>query len=248
MILISQSGNSLETRDAIDQLKKQGVEIIGITNNSDSYLWEKSDMSYPILAEDETGAATKSFSCTTYILYHIATVRNIVLFNELEKIIDDNKKTLEVMPKLAKEYAEKLTGHNVMYITGIDDAACSPVQSAIVIKEKTRIHAVGLSITEFRHGTVEVVDNGLPVVIIAIGKEAFNKAVLHKKYIQSLNGDVIIVSDDINADIVFYNSLSEEFGHINAQVFFQYFSEAVAVARGYDVDQFRYLTKTVDKY
>ena len=248
VILVSQSGNSLETRIALDKLHSQKVKVWGLCNDDTSYLWKNTDRQLPVFALNETGSATKSYSGSVYALYYIACGQNEGLLDLLKVIIDDNKETLEIMPEQAKKYATELRDRNILYIAGIEDSGPVAIQASIVLKEKTFMHVSGMPISEFRHGTVEVVTPGLPVILVAIGDKEYELALKHQQYLASIEADCLIVSDQKNADVHFINSLPAEFGMINAQVFFQYLAEAIAVIRKLDVDNFKFLSKVVDKY
>jgi len=244
VILVSQSGNSLETKVAVDSLEDKGIDIWALCNDSTSYLWNKAKIKLPILAPNETGSATKSYAGSVLALHYIACAGKKEL---LTGIIEDNKKTLIEIPQKAKDYALNLKG-DVLYLVGLEDSYPVTGQASIVLKEKAYLHVQGMSLTEFRHGTVEVVSEELPIILVAIGKQAYKDAEHHKDYLVGIGANCIILADQDGADVKFTNNLHPEFGLINAQVFFQYLAEAIAVERNLDVDEFKFLSKVVDKY
>lgn len=245
VILVSQSGNSLETKVAIDYLLNRHIEVWGICNNDHSYLSSNAAKVLPIFAENETGSATKSYACSVLILNLIA-IGDMAL--DISNIINDNKETLKISSQQAKDYCESIGDYDVLYIAGIGEAGPVASQASIVLKEKAYLHVSGMPISEFRHGTVEVVTQGLPIILVALDKQDYQLALQHQKYLQEIGANCQIIANQVNADIPFNNQYAGEFGFINAQVFFQFLAEAIGVKREYDVDNFKHLSKTVDKY
>ena len=83
-----------------------------------------------------------------------------------------------------------------MYLTGLDAHAPTAVQASLMLKEKVWLHAEGLPLAGFRHGPVEVMEEGVPVVLIGHGKEKIKPLLMHADFLSNVcHGDVALVTD-----------------------------------------------------
>jgi glutamine---fructose-6-phosphate transaminase (isomerizing) len=256
VILISQSGNSYETQRAVEILKNKNIEFWGITNEPESMLARESNRTLYMNAGVEVSSATKTYMATVLILYMIASGNDAEAIEDIDKLPEDIKQTLGVLDKVVDKIASGLMDKNVMYLVGIGAHGAAAGQGALMIKEKTFIPAEGLPLSEFRHGTVEVVKPGLPVIISASTPSRVEEALFHGEYLSDLSADVYLVVDcpvetgkiPKEKIVCIKNSVHEAFSHLTAGVFYQLLAESIAFHKNYDVDGFKFLKKCVDKY
>lgn len=256
-VLVSQSGRSHETEKAVEMFRQRKIEFWGITNNGASNLAQYADRTLLLEAGDEASSATKTYSATLLILYMIAAGDDTGAWDEIRRIPEDIHRNLALAAQPIGDMAKCLEQEKVVYFTGMGSHGATAAQAALMLKEKAFIHAEGLSLAEFRHGPVEVVEPGLPVVVLAATpyrvREALKK---HAEYLAGLSANVFMITDmsvsgnGIPADkcIVFVNGCEEVFSHITAIIPCQLLAENIAQNRGLDVDGFRYIAKVIECY
>lgn len=256
VILVSQSGESFETKQLCEKLTRRGVMLWGVTNNPNSYLAKKSDVVLDVLAGEEVSSATKSYSASLLLLALIACSQNL-----------GRRKTIMRLPSLIREsfnkvegrialMAEALANSQNLFITGLGLNGPVAMQASLLIKEKGFIHADGMSIAELRHGTIEVVTQGTKVILTGAGQQYIEAAKVHGERLLEIGADVFFVGDrKLNIQ-----GLSEEKQIVTAQspyeilfpflgaIPFQLLAEKIACIKGYDVDGFRYISKVVGGY
>jgi glucosamine--fructose-6-phosphate aminotransferase (isomerizing) len=255
IILVSQSGESYETHVVCDSLSERNIPFYALTNNVNSYLGKKARETYPLEAGVELGTATKTHTSSIMLFYLMAAAENEAALKEVAKIPESLQKTLEKAQKYISELASFIGEKKAIYITGLGKHAPTALQAGLMLKEKVFLHCEGLSLVEFRHGPVESIENGTPVIIIAIGEENRKAALLHADFLSRICGaKVAIVSDCeerttggyLNFPVVWDGE--ECFSHICATALFQLLAEYMAAQRGYDIDGFKFIGKILSKY
>ncbi len=257
-VIISQSGNSLETRYALDACNANGVAVTGITNNPESYLAEHAENTILFQAGEEISSATKTYSASILILYLAACINNQAAMTDLTKIPGTLKSCLEKSTQQIEKLAEQLKNCRSIYIGGMGLYENTARQGGLLIKEKDFIHAEGLSISELRHGTIESIDKTTPVIIIC-HETQYGKAHEHGRYLRKTTGAhvYILVNGENLRDFTncsdegivrIPNTGNETLGHLCAAVPLQLLSEEIAFQMGYDIDGFRYIRKVIDTY
>lgn len=247
VILVSQSGASLETQTATLMLKERGISFWGVTNNLQSPLAQAADRVLWLNAGDEISSATKTYTAT---LLHLVRLAGGVI----RHVADDIRATLAAAAEPVERWAEALLEQQVGYILGMGPLAATAAVGALLMKEKALMHVEGMSVSEFRHGNIEVVRPGLPILMLAATPDAVAEAVQHARYFASLGADVYLVSDapvhGMAPERVLQvsNQGDEVVGAIPAVIPLQLLAERIAVRKGYAVDGFRFIAKVVDKY
>ncbi|WP_276357131.1 SIS domain-containing protein [Cohnella caldifontis] len=254
VLLVSQSGESYETKAAIEAMKRRGVPVWGITNASDSALARLADETILMEAGEEVSSATKSYAATLLILNAIAAGENEAFWQALAALPDAVRDTLSGSDRKIADWAGALAKREKFYLLGVREFGVTAQQGALVLKEKTFQHAEGMSLSEFRHGNVEVVQPGLPIVIVA-GADSLDESLGHAEFLASLEAEVYLIADraaapaKIPADrILVLPGVSGLMPQITTVLPLMQLAENIASAKGYDVDGFRYISKVVSQY
>lgn len=255
VIFISQSGESYETKVVSSELKARGIEFWGITNNPDSSLARNASKVMLLHSGVEISSATKTNLASFLILAIIAGGWNEKVKHALTKLPDIINTNLKGCLKKVESVTQKLKNEQQLYILGMGSNAATAVQGALLFQEKDFIHAAGMSVSDFRHGTVEVIEPGLPILLLASG-EAYTKfAMIHADYLRAA-GAVVYCCTDTDLEINFQEELtisvmssSEEIlAPASFLLVLQLLAEGIARAKQLNVDGFRYLSKVVDQY
>ncbi|MBW8361179.1 MAG: glutamine--fructose-6-phosphate transaminase (isomerizing) [Kaistella sp.] len=264
VIAISQSGETADTMAALKLAKERGAFIYGICNVVDSSISRITDAGSYTHAGPEIGvASTKAFTAQLTILALIAlklgkhngnlgNAEFMSLISELNAIPKKIEEVLATTHDLIKEMAKDFTNtHNFLYLgRGYNYPAA--LEGALKLKEISYIHAEGYPAAEMKHGPIALIDENMPIVIIAPKRGHYDKIVSNVQEIKARKGQVIAVVNkgDVQvaemADYVIeIPDTSECFSPIVASVPLQLLAYYIAVYRGANVDQPRNLAKSV---
>ena len=264
VIAISQSGETADTMAAIKLAKEKGAFVYGICNVVDSSIARVTDAGSYTHAGPEIGvASTKAFTAQLSILTMIAlklgkhngNLSNgefMALISELDTIPKKVEEVLASSHDLAKEIAKNfIDATNFLYL-GRGYNFPSALEGALKLKEISYIHAEGYPAAEMKHGPIALIDENMPIVIIAPKKGHYDKIVSNVQEIKARKGKVIAVvnkGDEQVASMADYviemPETSECFSPIVAAIPLQLLSYYIAVYRGANVDQPRNLAKSV---
>lgn len=264
VIAISQSGETADTMAALKLAKEKGAFIYGICNVVDSSIARITDAGSYTHAGPEIGvASTKAFTAQLTILSLIALklgkhngnlgnadfMRLIAELNAIPKKIEEVlEATHELTQNIAKDF---INATNFLYLgRGYNYPAA--LEGALKLKEISYIHAEGYPAAEMKHGPIALIDENMPIVIIAPKKGHYDKIVSNVQEIKARKGKVIAVVNkgdkqvSAMADYVIeIPETSECFSPIVASVPLQLLAYYIAVYRGANVDQPRNLAKSV---
>lgn len=264
VIAISQSGETADTMAALKLAKEKGAFIYGICNVVDSSIARITDAGSYTHAGPEIGvASTKAFTAQLTILSLIALklgkhngnlssqefMRLIIELNNLpQKVEDVLATTHEITKEIAKDF---VNASNFLYLgRGYNFPAA--LEGALKLKEISYIHAEGYPAAEMKHGPIALIDENMPIVIIAPKHGHYDKIVSNVQEIKARKGKVIAVVNkgDVQvaamADYVIeFPDTVECFSPIIASVPLQLLAYYIAVFRGANVDQPRNLAKSV---
>ncbi|WP_292009021.1 glutamine--fructose-6-phosphate transaminase (isomerizing) [Chryseobacterium sp.] len=264
VIAISQSGETADTMAALKLAKEKGAFIYGICNVVDSSIARITDAGSYTHAGPEIGvASTKAFTAQLTILTLIAfklgkhngnlgNAEFMSLISELDaipkKIEDVLNTTHDLVQNIAKDF---VSATNFLYLgRGYNYPAA--LEGALKLKEISYIHAEGYPAAEMKHGPIALIDENMPIVIIAPKKGHYDKIVSNVQEIKARKGKVIAVVNKGDqqvssmADYVIeIPETSECFSPIVASVPLQLLAYYIAVYRGANVDQPRNLAKSV---
>lgn len=264
VIAISQSGETADTMAALKLAKERGAFIYGICNVVDSSIARITDAGSYTHAGPEIGvASTKAFTAQLTILSLIAlklgkhngTLSNaefMRLITELDvlpkKVEEVLGSTHELTKTIAKDFVD---AQNFLYLgRGVNFPAA--LEGALKLKEISYIHAEGYPAAEMKHGPIALIDENMPIVIIAPKKGHYDKIVSNVQEIKARKGKVIAVVNhgDVQVSemadyVIEIPETSECFSPIVASVPLQLLAYYIAVYRGANVDQPRNLAKSV---
>lgn len=264
VIAISQSGETADTMAALKLAKERGAFIYGICNVVDSSIARITDAGSYTHAGPEIGvASTKAFTAQLTILTLIALKlgkHNGNLSNqEFMKLITE----LDLLPKKIEEVLETTHEHvkelskdyvdatNFLYL-GRGYNYPSALEGALKLKEISYIHAEGYPAAEMKHGPIALIDENMPIVIIAPKRGHYDKIVSNVQEIKARKGKVIAVVNQGDEQVaamadhvIEIPDTSECFSPIVAAIPLQLLSYYIAVYRGANVDQPRNLAKSV---
>lgn len=264
VIAISQSGETADTMAALKLAKERGAFIYGICNVVDSSIARITDAGSYTHAGPEIGvASTKAFTAQLTILSLIAlklgkhngnlgNAEFMSLIAELDaipkKIEEVLSTTHELTQSIAKDFVDAT---NFLYLgRGYNYPAA--LEGALKLKEISYIHAEGYPAAEMKHGPIALIDENMPIVIIAPKKGHYDKIVSNVQEIKARRGKIIAVvnkGDQQVSEMADYvieiPETSECFSPIIASVPLQLLAYYIAVYRGANVDQPRNLAKSV---
>ncbi|KQT17033.1 glutamine amidotransferase [Chryseobacterium sp. Leaf404] len=264
VIAISQSGETADTMAALKLAKEKGAFIYGICNVVDSSIARITDAGSYTHAGPEIGvASTKAFTAQLTILSMIAlklgkhngNLGNAEFMNLIAELDAIPKKVEEVLTathELTQEIAKDfINATNFLYLgRGYNYPAA--LEGALKLKEISYIHAEGYPAAEMKHGPIALIDENMPIVIIAPKKGHYDKIVSNVQEIKARKGKVVAVVNkgdtqvSAMADYVIeIPETSECFSPIVASVPLQLLAYYIAVYRGANVDQPRNLAKSV---
>lgn len=263
VIAISQSGETADTLAAIELAKAKGATIIGICNVVGSTIPRTSHAGSYTHAGPEIGvASTKAFTAQITVLtlmaLRIAKKRGTIsqtryyeLINELDAIPKKIEKVLkknDEVKKLAKKFKDV---HHFLYL----GRGCSfPValEGALKLKEISYIHAEGYPAAEMKHGPIALIDENMPVVVIATKGSSYEKVMSNIQEVKARKGKIIAIVTEGDksakqyADYVIEIPESDEIlVPLISVVPLQLLAYHIAVMRGCNVDQPRNLAKSV---
>ena len=260
---VSQSGETADTLVAIERAKEQGAFIFGIVNVVGSSIARVADAGAYTHAGHEIGvASTKAFTAQLAVLTMIALKiakekgsidqkRFMHLLNELHDVSDKVKILLESNESIKKLGIKYKDANNALYL-GRGYNFPVALEGALKLKEISYIHAEGYPAAEMKHGPIALVDEHLPVIIVATKDSYHEKIVSNIQEIKARKGKVIAVisaGDDAIAgmadDVMVVPEADELVAPMVSTRPLQLLAYHMGVARGSDVDKPRNLAKSV---
>jgi glucosamine--fructose-6-phosphate aminotransferase (isomerizing) len=262
VFVISQSGETADTLAALREAKRKGATVLGICNVVGGTIARETDGGVYIHAGPEIGvASTKAFTSQMTVLALIslllARMRNLSLERGRE-IIDALLKLPAQMEKIlkndsyVKNIAEKYYQKNNFLYLGRSFNFPIALEGALKLKEISYIHAEGYPAAEMKHGPIALIDESMPVVVIALKDKVHDKVLSNIAEIKARKGKVIAIAtegDDEIADkvdhVIYIPGTLELLTPILSVIPLQLLAYHMAVLRGCNVDQPRNLAKSV---
>ena len=263
-LFISQSGETADTLAALRHAKVEGQTIAVVVNVPTSSMAREADLLLPTHAGPEIGvASTKAFSCQLAVLAalaaNLAHAKGRIDADEEKAIVDHLAETpAAINEALAKDAAiEAMAGsiagaRDVLYLGRGTDYPLA-LEGALKLKEISYIHAEGYAAGEMKHGPIALIDENVPVIVIAPSGPLFEKTVSNMQEVQARGGKVVLISDDEGIAAAGEGCLATiampKVHPLIAPLVYavpvQLLAYHVAVAKGTDVDQPRNLAKSV---
>jgi len=263
LLVISQSGETADTLAAMREAKEKGALVLGICNVVGSTIARETDAGVYTHAGPEIGvASTKAFTTQVVVLTMIAIAvaqrRGVIdneyasqLIDELIRIPAKIEKILE-QSELIKEMAKLFTyAPNFLYLGRTYNFPVA-LEGALKLKEISYIHAEGYPAAEMKHGPIALIDEMMPVVVIAATDHTNEKMISNIEEVRARKGRIIAITNDENTDVkdlseffVSIPSTEDCFSPLLTVIPLQLLSYYIAVNRGCNVDQPRNLAKSV---
>ena len=262
-IFVSQSGETADTAAALDICKKNNVKTCSIVNVVESTIARSSDWVLPIHAGPEIGvASTKAFLGQMLVLYILC----LKLAKSREDINDTkyqtNIKNLKALPGAIKESLKVENSIQAMAKEFLDAKGSMflgrglsfpiALEGALKLKELSYLHAEGYPAGEMKHGPLALIEEGLPVIVIAPKDKYFEKTLSNMQEVIARGGKILFITDHkkelINENIRFgirVPSLDNLLSPILLTIPIQLLAYHVALLKGCDIDKPRNLAKSV---
>jgi glucosamine--fructose-6-phosphate aminotransferase (isomerizing) len=262
-VLISQSGETADTLAALREAKGKGGRTVAICNVVESSIARESDGVVYTHAGPEIGvASTKAFTTQLVALFLLALrlgrARGVLPAAEFSRLTEalltlprKVEETVELDAAI-EEVARTFMGARDFLYLGRGNQYPIALEGALKLKEISYIHAEGYPAGEMKHGPIALIDEQLPVVIVAPRNETYEKVISNLEEVRARGGKVIVLTDGPSeelqgkADVVFtLPSIVDELMPVLTAVPLQLLAYHIAVLKGTDVDQPRNLAKSV---
>ena len=262
-IFVSQSGETADTAAALELCKQNNAKTCSIVNVVESSIARLSDWVLPIHAGPEIGvASTKAFLGQLLVLYililKISKIRGDVSEKEIIKKIDDLKKipdalnqVLKIEDKIQIIAKDFVNAKGTMYL-GRGLSYPIALEGALKLKELSYLHAEGYPAGEMKHGPLALIEDGLPVVVLAPNDKYFEKTISNMQEVIARGGKILLITDKhdevisenlrFKLEIPFINYLLTPF---IITVPLQLLAYHVASLKKCDIDKPRNLAKSV---
>src|SRR5579862_193746 len=263
-LFISQSGETADTLAALRHAKEHGQTTLAIVNVPESSIAREADIVLPTFAGPEIGvASTKAFTCQLAVLAALAIAagraRDVLDAKEERRLCIALLETpRHIVEFLKQERAVKAVGEkivdarDVLYLgRGLNYPLA--LEGALKLKEISYIHAEGYTAGEMKHGPIALIDDAVPVIVIAPSDALFDKTASNMQEVMARGGKVIMISDEAGLEKagagawakIALPRVDPMLVPLLAALPVQLLAYHTAVAKGTDVDQPRNLAKSV---
>ncbi|NTS33900.1 glutamine--fructose-6-phosphate transaminase (isomerizing) [Phyllobacterium sp. BT25] len=263
-LFVSQSGETADTLASLRYCKQQGLKIGTIVNVRESTMARESNTVFPTLAGPEVGvASTKAFTCQLAVLASLAVAaakmrgtideqeeRQLVReLSEIPRYANHALRLEEQMETISRDLSQV---KHVLYL-GRGTSYPLALEGALKLKEISYIHAEGYAAGELKHGPIALIDESMPVIVIAPYDHWFEKTVSNMQEVAARGGKIILITDEKGAAASTLNTMHTivlpDMPEIIAPIIYalpiQMLAYHTAVFMGTDVDQPRNLAKSV---
>ena len=262
-VFVSQSGETADTFAALDLCKKNKVITCSIVNVVESSIARSSDFVLPIHAGPEIGvASTKAFIGQMLVLYilslkisearkEISKSDYIKKITELKTLPNLIKKTLECEDKIQVIAKDFLEAKGTIFL-GRGSSFPIALEGALKLKELSYLHAEGYPAGEMKHGPLALIEEGLPVVVLAPKDRYFEKTISNMQEVIARGGKVLLITNEskniISENIRFTLEISKTDSYLTPFLMtipLQLLAYHVASLKNFDIDKPRNLAKSV---
>jgi glucosamine--fructose-6-phosphate aminotransferase (isomerizing) len=263
-MFVSQSGETADTLASLRYCRTAGIPIAAIVNVRESTIARESDAIFPTLAGPEIGvASTKAFTCQLSVLAALAVraaadrgtidadeeKRLVRQLSEAPRFASQALRLGDQIEKIARDLAQV---RHVLYL-GRDTSYPLAMEGALKLKEISYIHAEGYAAGELKHGPIALIDESMPVIVIAPYDRIFDKTVSNMQEVAARGGRIILITDQKGAaraslktaETIVLPDVPEIIAPIVYALPVQMLAYYTAVQMGTDVDQPRNLAKSV---
>ena len=263
-IFVSQSGETADTLAALRYCQGKAAAIAAVVNVPESSIAREADFVLPTLAGVEVGvASTKAFTCQLMVLASLtvafAQARQTLSADEIQTHMTDLRaipglfnQGIDQSQKIEAVSAELAEADDIIFM-GRGQMFPIALEGALKLKEISYIHAEGYASGELKHGPIALIDQHVPVIVIAPRDRLFEKTVSNMQEVLARHGKVVLITDRQGAEqagsgcwhVITMPSAAELWNPILYALPAQLLAYHTAVAKGTDVDQPRNLAKSV---
>jgi glutamine---fructose-6-phosphate transaminase (isomerizing) len=263
-LFISQSGETADTLAALRYARSQGQHIAVVVNQDESSMAREADLVLPTRAGPEIGvASTKAFTTQLVVLACFAiavarargsidSLREASLSTALTEVPARASEVLNHDEKIQQIAAALLEARDVLYL-GRGTAYPLALEGALKLKEISYIHAEGYAAGEMKHGPIALIDDKVPIIVLAPPDDLFEKSASNIQEAMARGGKVVMISDEAGLarmdDRLWYGLPIPKCDPFVAPILYaipiQLLAYHIAVLKGTDVDQPRNLAKSV---
>ena len=263
VVVISQSGETLDTLAALKLAKEKGAKTLAVVNVVGSSIARAADwVMYTHAGPEIAVASTKAYSVQVTVLYLLAlrlamaqstlpTEEIRRLTGELQRIPQLQQQVLEQSDSV-KELAEHFKDSQDLFFIGRGFDYALSLEGSLKLKEISYIHSEAYAAGELKHGTISLIEDGTPVVAVATQDSVFEKTISNVKEVRSRGARVLVVCKqgaqvpaEVADDVLELPTVESMFMPLVGIVPLQLFAYYVSVLRGCDVDRPRNLAKSV---
>jgi glucosamine--fructose-6-phosphate aminotransferase (isomerizing) len=267
VVIISQSGETMDTLMALRHAKEQRARVLAICNANGSTIPRESDaVLYTHAGPEVAVASTKGFLTQVVACYlvglFLAQVRGVKYADEVAAIVEDLRTLPDAVARVlegmepVRELARSLAGENTLLFLGRHVGYPVALEGALKLKELAYIHAEGFAAGELKHGSIALIDEGTPVVVIVPSPRSrgsvHGKVVSNIQEVRARGARTIVIAEEGDEDVVPYADhlirvprTPTLLAPVVTTVPLQVLACEIAATRGLDVDQPRNLAKSV---
>jgi glucosamine--fructose-6-phosphate aminotransferase (isomerizing) len=261
-IAISQSGETADTLAAIREMTLKGATAIGVVNVVGSTIARETPAGVYLHVGPEIGvASTKAFIAQVAMLAmmavdmgrrrHLSPARTAQILEELERLPDKVSEALKLDDQVVELAGRLSERENCLYLgRGVNYPVA--LEGALKLKELSYIHAEGLPSAEMKHGPIALIDENMPVIVIAQKDHTYEKVLANIEEVRSRRGRVIVVASEgdsrieaLAEDVLYVPATLPLLSPILTTIPLQLLAYHCALIRGHDVDKPRNLAKSV---
>jgi glucosamine--fructose-6-phosphate aminotransferase (isomerizing) len=263
VVVVSQSGETADTLAALREAKKHGARVLAITNVVGSSVSREADDVIVTWAGPEIAvASTKAYTSQLIAIYllgmYVAQLLETSAVSTFPQLVDAlqslPEKTEEVLTQADKVavYAKSIVHHEHLFFLGRGMDYAVALEGSLKLKEISYIHSEAYAAGELKHGTLALIEEGIPVISLATQHAVFEKMVSNIQEVKARGAYVLGLASEGNAElnksvdeVIYIPAIHDLLAPVLAVVPLQLLAYYACVERGYDVDKPRNLAKSV---
>ena len=263
VIVISQSGETADSLEALREAKSRGFKVLAIVNVEGSSIAREADSVILTKAGPEIGVATtKAYTGQLIAIYllaaKLAILKGSVERSRIDSFIEDLKRLPDQIELLMsnkqniQRFANRYIGAQDVYFIGRGIDYAISLEGSLKLKEISYIHSEAYAAGELKHGTISLIEEGTLVASVATQPELFKKTMSNMEEVKSRGAFVLAVTIEGNTDIeneadyvIYIPETDPYLTNSLAIIPLQLFAYYVSIGKGYDPDKPRNLAKSV---
>ena len=263
-VFVSQSGETADTYAALDLCNKNGMKTCAVVNVVESSIARDSEFVLPIHCGTEIGvASTKAFLGQILILYILTLKLGLIRGDIEKKVLSEKLKSLKELPKLVEQTLlidNKIQGISTTFneakgsmFLGRGFSYPIALEGALKLKELSYVHAEGYPAGEMKHGPLALIEEGIPVVVLAPRDSYYKKTISNMQEVIARGAKVLLITNKSTDEVVSENiwetieveNTNDDLLPFLLTIPLQKLAYYSALKKGYDIDKPRNLAKSV---